>query len=29
MTEEDRFVDFATVRNMLLEAQERRNALTY
>ncbi len=29
MAEEERFVDFATVRNMLLEAQERRNALTY
>ena len=29
MTEEERFVDFATVREMLLNAQERRNNLTY
>ena len=29
MTEEEKFVDFATVRDMLLSAQERRNALTY
>ena len=26
MTEEEKFVDFATVRDMLLSAQERRNA---
>ncbi|MEJ6562646.1 MAG: hypothetical protein QNL85_02935 [Euryarchaeota archaeon] len=29
MKEEERFVDFATVREMLLEAQGRRNNLTY
>ena len=29
MSEEERFVDFATVREMLLNAQERRNNLTY
>ncbi|EHR75949.1 MAG: hypothetical protein HN444_03710 [Euryarchaeota archaeon] len=29
MTDEERFVDFATVREMLLNAQERRNNLTY
>ncbi|HII11552.1 hypothetical protein N9A87_03075 [Euryarchaeota archaeon] len=29
MKEEERFVDFATVREMLLNAQERRNNLTY
>ena len=29
MTEEDRFLDFATVREMLYDAQERRGALKY
>ena len=29
MTEEERFVDFATVRTMLLEAEKRRKNLTY
>ena len=29
MAEEERYIDFATVRDMLLSAQERRNALTY
>ena len=29
MSEEERFVDFATVREMLHNAQERRNNLTY
>ena len=29
MTDEERFVDFATAREMLLNAQERRNNLTY
>lgn len=29
MSGEERFIDFATVRDMLLDAQERRNALTY
>jgi DNA-directed RNA polymerase subunit F len=29
MKEEERFVDFATVREMLLNAQQRRNNLTY
>lgn len=29
MSEEERFVDFATVREMLLNAQERRSNLTY
>ena len=29
MTEEDRFLDFATVREMLYDAQERRGSLKY
>ena len=29
MTEEERFVDFATVRTLLLEAEKRRKNLTY
>jgi DNA-directed RNA polymerase subunit F len=29
MAEEEKFIDFATVRDMLLSAQDRRNALTY
>ena len=29
MTEEERFLDFATVREMLLDAQERRGTLKY
>ena len=29
MTEEERFLDFATVREMLYDAQERRGALKY
>lgn len=29
MTEEERFLDFATVREMLLDAQDRRGALKY
>ena len=29
MTEEDNFIDFATVRDMLESAQERRGDLTY
>lgn len=29
MSEEENFIDFASVRDMLLDAQERRNALTY
>ena len=29
MTEEERFIDFATVRKMLSDAQERRGDLTY
>ncbi|HIF91299.1 MAG TPA: hypothetical protein EYQ58_07220 [Candidatus Poseidoniales archaeon] len=29
MAEEEKYIDFATVRDMLLSAQERRNALTY
>ena len=29
MTEEERFVDFATVRTLLLDAEKRRKNLTY
>ena len=29
MTEEERFLDFATVREMLYDAQERRGSLKY